>query len=151
MSEHVQMQDQPESFAQYVTQLKQDMKRQYDRNINKDLSSQKWKDLFKRNVVAVLQKAYQDSFQQLQALSFDPVETQQHGFSTLANQALEPFDGIVDDMLQYALQKHRTSCALSNFPDEHNPSEDYISEVIQKTSRDWQDFASQVNHLLTAD
>lgn len=155
MSEHDQTLDGLESLNQFVIQLKRGMQRQYDRNINKDLSSQNWNDLFKRNVVAVLQQAYRDSLIRLQTLSVPseqaPEQTQQQGFSTLAIQALQAFDSVVEDMLQYALQKHRTSCALSNFPDEHRPSEAYIGEVIQETSRDWQAFAAQVNCLLSAE
>jgi hypothetical protein len=135
-------------FHQYVNDLKQTAKRQYDRNINKDLSSQNWQNLFKRNVVAVLQQVYEASLVQLGTLHFGTEKMEsEDGFSPIAIQALKPFDGVVDDIIQYALQKHRTSCALSNFPDEHNPSEDYIAEVIQETGRDWQAFASQVNAL----
>jgi monoamine oxidase len=138
-------------FGQYVAELKQSVKRQYDRSINKDLSRQNWQALFKRNVTSVLKQAYQDSLVQLQSVSIAPerMETK-NGFSTLAVQALKPFDGFIEDIMQYALQKHRTSCALSNFPDEHRPSDDYIGEVIQETNRDWQAFASQVNDILMA-
>lgn len=138
-------------FTLYVTELKQTIKRQYDRNINKDLSRQNWQGLYKRNVTAVLKQAYCDSLVRLQSVSLDhekrETETEK-GFSKLAIQALKPFDGFVDEIMQYALQKHRTSCALSNFPDEHQPGEDYIAEVIQETTRDWQDFASQVNSIM---
>ena len=134
MSEHDQTQGQTkqslESFSQYVAQLKQGMKRQYDRNINKVLSSQNWNDLFKRNVIAVLKQTYQDSLLQLQEASVSPCKAQQQGFSALAIQTLQVFNGMVDELLLYALQKHRSSCALSNFPPEHNPSEAYIDEVI---------------------
>lgn len=141
-------------FSRYVMELKQTIKRQYDRNVNKDLSRQNWQDLFKRNVTAVLKQAYHDALLQLQSVSLDhekrETETEK-GFSKLAVQVLKPFDGFVDEIMQYALQKHRTSCALSNFPDEHRPGEDYIAEVVQETTRDWQIFASQVNSLMIGD
>ncbi|MGZ5541986.1 MAG: hypothetical protein ACXWE3_09675 [Methylobacter sp.] len=34
---------------------------------------------------------------------------------------LSALDGFVDDFLLFVVDKHRTSCALSNFPDEHKP------------------------------
>lgn len=139
-----------EIFFQYVTELKQGIKRQYDRNINKDLSRQNWQDLFKRNVTSVLQQAYNDSLVKLRAASLNPEKAEsQHQFSSLAIQALKPFEGLVDDTMQYALQKHRSSCALSNFPDEHQPNAEYIAEVTQETDQDWRAFASEVNRLLT--
>jgi hypothetical protein len=141
-----------ESIFQYITELKQGIKRQYDRNINKDLSRQNWQDLFKRNVTSVLQQAYNDSLVKLRAASLNPEKAEsQHQFSSLALQALKPFEGLVDDTMQYALQKHRTSCALSNFPDEHQPSAEYIAEVTQEANQDWRAFASEVNRLLTVD
>ena len=139
-----------ESFTQYVAEIKQGMKRQYDRNTNIDLSCQNWQGLFKRNVISVLQQAYNDSLIKLRAASLSPEKAEsQHQFSSLAILALKPFEGIVDDMMQYALQKHRTSCALSNFPDEHRPSAEYIAEVTQETDQDWRAFVSEVNRLLT--
>jgi hypothetical protein len=137
-------------FDQYVSELKQLVKRQYDRCINKDLSRQNWQDLFKRNITFVLKQAYEDSLTRLQQLSFDIDEVKaEKGFSQVAVQALKPFDGFAEELMQYALQKHRTSCALSNFPDEHNPSSDYIAEVIQELNKDWQAFAVQVNTIVS--
>ena len=110
-------------FDQYVTELKQIMKRQYDRSINKDLSRQQWQGLFKRNVISALKQVYEDALGRLIQLSFDPegIEAVKE-VAELTALVLQPFDGFVDEFVQYALQKHRTSCALSNFPDEHKPS-----------------------------
>ena len=135
-----------DGFNQYVMELKQNIKRQYDRCINKDLARQNWQDLFKRNVTSVLKQAYEDSLIRLQQFSFEleGVETEK-GFSKLTVQALNPFDGFVEEFMQYTLQKHRTSCALSNFPDEHKPSDDYINEVKRQIAEYWRDFALGAN------
>ena len=136
-------------FEQYVTGLKQVVKRQYDRSVNKDLSQQNWQNLFKRNVTSVLKQTYKDALTQLQSMYFAPEGVEiENRFSKLAVQALKPFAGFVDELMQYALQKHRTSCALSNFPDEHRPSEEYIAEVLRETAKDWQDFTLQVNAMV---
>jgi len=134
-------------FEQYVTKLKQSIKRNYDRSVNKDLSQQNWQGLFKRNVTAVLQQAYKDALVQLRTVSFVPDGEMADGISRISVQALKSFDALIDELMQYALQKHRTSCALSNFPDEHKPSQEYIAEVIQEAEQDWRDFVSQVNTL----
>lgn len=125
-------------FEQFVQQLKRTMQRQYDRSINRDLSKQQWQDLFIRNVTASLREAYAESLAQLRQLSFKP------DTPNLSARVLKPFDDLIDEFVQYALQKHRTSCALSNFPDEHKPSPDYIADVLTQTNRDWQTFAEQV-------
>ncbi len=134
------------ALDQYVATLKQAMKRQYDRSINKDLSQQHWQGLFKRNVTLVLKQAYEEALTQLQQLSVDAeqAETEQVA-PLLSGGILQSFEGFNDELIQYALHKHRTSCALSNFPDEHNPSRDYIAEVLQETNQDWQVFVEHVN------
>ncbi|MGR9117278.1 MAG: amine oxidase [Gammaproteobacteria bacterium] len=125
-------------FEQFVQALKRTMQRQYDRNINKDLSQQHWQDLFKRNVTGSLRQAYTESLAQLRQLSF------KSAIPGLSNRVLHTFEGFIDEFLQYALQKHRTSCALSNFPSEHNPSRDYIAAVLCEANKDWQSFVEQV-------
>lgn len=137
-------------FASYVTNMKPGMKRQYDRGINRDLSRQKWENLFKRNITSVLKQVYEDSFHHLQDLSLNPqaLKTEKE-FSEITFQVLKPFEGLVEELMQYALQKHRTSCAISNFPPEHDPSKEYIDEVIQEVSSDWQSFAMKVDHFLS--
>lgn len=132
-------------FTGYVAQLKQSMKRQYDRGVNKDLSQQNWQDLLKRNVTWVLKQGYKDALSHLQSMTFAPQGVSaEKDDSPLSVQALKPLDGLIDELMQYALQKHRTSCALSNFPDEHKPSQDYIADVLQQADKDWQEFVWQV-------
>lgn len=48
--------------------------------------------------------------------------------------------------MHYVITQHRTSCALSNFPDEHKP--DYIAEVIQLTEMEFADFKQDLGNLL---
>jgi hypothetical protein len=139
------------SFAQFVASLRQQIKRQYDRNVNMDLSRQNSQDLLRRNVTSVLNQAYDDALGRLRQLAFTSEGVQEeNGFSQVSIQALKAFDGFVEEILQYALQKHRTSCALSNFPDEHRPSEDYIAQVMQETEKDWQAFGLQVNSIISS-
>jgi monoamine oxidase len=45
----------------------------------------------------------------------------------------------------FVVNKHRTSCALSNFPGEHKPDKTYINEVMREIAGLWQNFALDVN------
>jgi hypothetical protein len=132
------------SFDAFVSEMKRGIKRQYDRSVNKDLSQQNWQGLFQRNVTGVLQQCYADALKKLRQLPF------QSGGTELATQALQPFDGFMDELLAYSLQKHRTTCAISNFPDEHNPSDAYLSEVLAQTRKDWDAFSAEVSTCLSA-
>ena len=101
-------------------------------------------------MTSVLQTVYSESLPRLRACSVDVSEVEtENVFSQSAISLLTLYDGIVEELLQYALKKHNTSCALSNFPDEHKPSKTYITEVIEEAGKDWENFAMQVNDILT--
>jgi len=49
----------------------------------------------------------------------------------------------------FAVEKHRTSCALSNFPEEHKPDREYLHATRREIADLWQNFALDLNrHLL---
>lgn len=136
-------------FHDFVEGQRRAIKRQYDRSVNKDLSQQNSQDLFGRNVSVVLQQVYQQALMELRRLSFPESDLESaDGREEFATQLLKPFDGMIEELIQYALQKHRSSCALSNFPAEHNPSPEYLERVIAAASREWSLFAAQVDNLL---
>lgn len=136
-------------FEHYVSDLLPVIKRQYDRGVNRDLSQQRWQALFKRNVTSLLQQVYQDALAQLRQVTFDhECVVGQEEAGGLSKRVLKPFNTLIDELIQYAVHKHRSSCALSNFPEEHNPSQAYIAQVLQEVDRDWSVFVSQVSALL---
>jgi hypothetical protein len=133
-------------FRKYVAEQKNALKKRYEQSLAQDLSRQQWDGCFQRNVLAVLEQAYDDALAQLQTLPFDSSETPVHqGLSDLTRQALAAFDGFVDDFLLFVVDKHRTSCALSNFPDEHKPDKIYVNEVKRDIAGLWQNFALSAN------
>ncbi len=113
-------------FNRYVETLRKTMTRQYDRSVNRDLAQQQPQELLLRNVRAVLNQLYQ------QSLEYFP-EGQ-------GSAALEVFNGIQNELIGYAVKKHRTSCAISHFPDEHSPSNTYIAKIFSAVEQDWQCF-----------
>jgi monoamine oxidase len=128
-----------------LSTLRAGIRRHYDRNVNRDLSRQQWQGLFRRNVTAVLRQLYQDALKELCRL-VTTVDLENSDIST--TELLRGLEGVVEELIEYALQKHRTSCAMSNFPDEHNPDQAYLFEVIRETGRDWSDFKAQVDTML---
>jgi len=136
-------------FEHYVNSLLPSSKRQYDRNINLDLSRQHWQNLFQRNITVTLQQVYRETLEQLRHITFDrEIPAGKDGSVSVNEQILNPLLGLMDELIQYAMQKHRTSCALSNFPEEHNPSQAYIAQVMQDVDKDWSAFVTQVKALL---
>jgi len=140
---------QEEGLREFIASQKAISKRQYDRNVNMDLSRQNSQQLFKRNIEVVLNQAYAALQGELQT-RLDGGAYAQADNADLIKPVLADFEELIDELMEYALKKHRSSCALSNFPDEHNPSREYIAEVISQVSRGWSGFVAQLNSMLAA-
>ncbi|MGZ4955187.1 MAG: amine oxidase [Methylobacter sp.] len=133
-------------FCRYIAEQKPVSKKQYEQLLAQDLSRQQWDGCFQRNVLAVLEQTYDEALAFVQTLPFDSAASPVNkGLSDLTKQALGAFDGFVDDFLLFVVDKHRTSCALSNFPDEHKPDKTYVNEVMREIAGLWQNFALTVN------
>lgn len=140
-----------ESIEVKLASLRQQMKRQYDRGIVRDLSSHNTENLLHRNAITILNAIYDESLAEINKwnkknnMSVTPVEMTKSIIG-----ALSVYDGIIEELLQYAISKHRSSCALSNFPDEHNPSRDYVDMVIEEATLGWETFSRQVKEMVMA-
>ena len=133
-------------LRQYIAERKPVTKKQYGQLLVHDLARQQWHGCFQRNVLAVLEQAYDEALTYIQTLSFDYCESSANQeLSNLTQQALTLFDSFVDEFLLFVVDKHRTSCALSNFPDEHKPDKAYVNEVMQKIAGLRQNFALNAN------
>ena len=53
---------------------------------------------------------------------------------------------LLDDVVAF----NRTSCALSNFPDEHQLSKEYMQTILRDIAAAWQEFSLSANRLLLA-
>ncbi|MGZ8153034.1 MAG: amine oxidase [Methylovulum sp.] len=133
-------------FVQYIAEQKPLLKKQYEQLLAHDLSRQQWDGCFQRNVLAVLEQAYDEALAYIKTLPFDSSTSMvNRGLSDLTKQLLAAFDGFVDDFLLFVVDKHRISCALSNFPGEHKPDNAYVNEVRHGVAELWQNFALTVN------
>ncbi len=135
-----------DEFRLYIAERKSALKPQYEKRLTDDLSRQQWQDCFHRNVLAVLESFYDDALQQLQSIPFDAGQSAvDNGMSDLTRQIMALFQGIIDEFLLFVVDKHRTSCALSNFPDEHKPDKDYVNDVKRDIAELWKHFAIDIN------
>ncbi len=133
-------------FERYITEYKPALKQHYQKLLAEDLSRQQWQGCFQRNVSAVLEKFYDDTLHQLHSLPFDASHyAVNNGMSDLTRQVLAAFQGLTDEFLLFVVDKHRTSCALSNFPDEHKPDQAYVNDVKRDIAELWRDFALNIN------
>ena len=141
-----------DSFAQlkqYIDHRKPVLKKHYEHLLAQDLSQQQWEGCFQRNTLIVMQQFYDDALVYVKTLTFDSSTSPiNRGLSELTKLVLRAFDDFVDGFLLFVVDKHRTSCALSNFPGEHKPDKTYINEVRHDIAGLWQNFAIHVNSFL---
>ena len=133
-----------------VCEQKSVLKKHYEQLLAQDLSQQQWEGCFQRNVLIVLQQFYDDELVHLKTLPFDASTSRvNQGLSELTKQVLYVFDGFIDEFLLVVVEKHRTSCTLSNFLSEHKPEKAYVQAVRRDIAEVWSNFATQINaHLM---
>ncbi|MCY0965034.1 hypothetical protein [Parathalassolituus penaei] len=90
-----------------IDSLKRQWLRQYERMINKDMASQQTDGMLLRNLTQTMDKVCQELLQ-----------TSQKGESGAlsADKLLMQLSVFTEGFLADVIQKHRTSCAISNFP-----------------------------------
>lgn len=111
------------------------LKRGYQRGVNRDLSQHQCEGLFERQTLALIDNLMAESdglLNQAEQKTEKPWQELQARLQEHKN-----------ELVQYALHFNRTSCALSNFPDEHTPSSDYITSVLIQIETKWNQWSSQ--------
>ncbi len=62
----------------------------------------------------------------------------------------QPFGSLMESILDDVKAFNRTSCALSNFPDEHHLSREYLQVILRDIAAAWLEFSLAANRLLVA-
>jgi len=123
----------------------------YRSHLNRNMASQQKEQLTQRALLETIEQMYGEALQQLHSLPLDTrgVAVDQ-GRSALTPVVLAQFNGINQDLVDAALEFNRGSCAISNFPDEHEPDKDYQDAIRRDLSAAWREFALSVNDTLLA-
>ncbi len=132
-----------EQYQQTVSNIIRNNKRHYNQVINIALSQQRSNGVFKYAVIGVLQQIYDDLLGLLRSLDPNQITPETKSLVVSA------YDDVVNEIVEHALNTHRTSCALSNFADEHKPSQEYIADVLLQAQHDWHKFTEQASGLLS--
>ena len=62
----------------------------------------------------------------------------------------QPFGVLMQSVFDDVSAFNRTSCALSNFPDEHQLSREYRQVILRDVAAAWLEFSLSANRLLVA-
>ena len=123
-------------FNEHSKTLVTELKRTYQRGINIELSKHQSEGVFARQVTTLV-----NNYLSAASKFFNDTGDNSQVFQGLGNDSIDWFlaqcgvdkDGLID----YALKFNRSSCALSNFPQEHNANGDYLHGVLSEIEKNW--------------
>ncbi len=121
----VQNENQKISLEIFLSGRLNQMKREYVRAINRDLSQHLCAGTLARNSVAIVKELIDELNSAMLSgeLEFNKA---QNCLNEIDKTALIT---LINEFTQAALQHNRTSCALSNFGREHSPDQVYLDEI----------------------
>ena len=108
------------------------LNREYIRGLNRDLAKQNSRNLLGRNVLAAQRQLLADLKREIPDSDYCPDQLR----VVLSKQA--------QAFVESALKHNRSSCAISNFPEERSPSPVYIGDVLAQCEALFKKFVSRL-------
>jgi monoamine oxidase len=140
------------SLAQFGTQvaaLRSVAIERYRQHLQRYLAAQTKEQLTQRALLDSVEQVYSEALDHLGALPFDTVAVGvQLGRCDLTPSVLATFEGFNSALLEEVVQFNRGSCAISNFPNEHDLVKDYVDTIARDLAAAWREFAINVNNVL---
>jgi monoamine oxidase len=123
----------------------------YCHRLNRSLAAQHRKQLTQRAILESIEEVYGQALDVLGNLPFDMSGVAiERGRSALMPDVQKPFRDFMQSVLDDVIAFNRTSCALSNVPDEHQLSREYMQTILRDVAAAWQEFSLSANRLLLA-
>ncbi len=123
----------------------------YRRRLNRSLAARQREQLTQRAILELMEEVFDRALAVLDDLDFDVgAVAVERGRSSLTPGVQQPFGDLMQSVLDDVVAFNRTSCALSNFPDEHHLSRDYLQVILRDIAAAWLEFSLAANRLLLA-
>ena len=121
----------------------------YRHRLNHNLASQQRDQLTQMAILETVEEVYSRAIAILDDLPFDTSDLSvERGRSAMTPEVQAPFRDFMQSLLDDVVAFNRTSCALSNFPDEHHPSKEYMQTILRDIAAAWQEFSLAANRVL---
>ncbi|MEO8120493.1 MAG: FAD-dependent oxidoreductase [Rhodoferax sp.] len=136
------------AFAASVLALRGRAPERYRLHLTRLLSSQQSELLTQRALLAAADQVYSETLARLDELlpALDATNAEvASGRHALTSTLLAPFEGWNKGLLDAALSFNGTSCALSNFPLEHQPDAETLRAITLDLAAAWREFALELN------
>jgi len=138
-------------FAEWVAAQNDSAFDSYYHRLNRSLAAQQKEQLTQRAILGSVEEVYGKALEVLDGLDFDvSAVAVERGRSALTPDVQKPFRDFMQSLMDDVIAFNRTSCALSNFPDEHQLSKEYVQTILRDIAAAWQEFSLSANRLLLA-
>ncbi|OBS54534.1 amine oxidase [Methylosinus sp. 3S-1] len=136
-------------FREWVQSKREPAFASYRQRLNFGLSNGQREQVTQRAMLGAMEAVLKEATAVLETLPFDhSIVAVEKGRSDLTPLVQAAFDGFIQELLDSVIDFNRTSCALSNFPDEHKPSKDYLSATLRDIAAAWREFSLDANQIL---
>ena len=136
-------------FREWVSGQADAVFESYRHRLNRGLAQQQRDQLTQRAVLGAIEEVYSKALDILDSLPFDMSGIGvERGRSALTPDVQAPFRDVMQAVLDDVTAFNATSCALSNFPEEHHLSKDYLQTILRDIAAAWQEFSLAANALL---
>ena len=123
----------------------------YRHRLNHNLAVQQREQLTQRALLESMEELFDKALKMLDGLPFEISSTAvERGRSPLTPGVQQPFGILMQSVFDDVIAFNRTSCALSNFPDEHRLSREYRQVILRDIAAAWLEFSLAANRLLVA-
>jgi len=136
-------------FSRWVDLQSDAVFEEYRRGLNRALAAQQRDGLTQLAILGAMEQIFLQALDLLAKLPFDlaPVAVER-GRVELMPLIQKPFGDLMQTIMDDVVAFNQTSCALSNFPDEHRPSREYKAAIMQDIAAAWREFSLSANRLL---
>ncbi|CAJ0859445.1 monoamine oxidase [freshwater sediment metagenome] len=140
-----------ERLTQWVSSKQSASFANYRERLTYALSHGQREQLTQRAMLGAMEAVFAEALEVIENLPFclDGVGVER-GRCDLTPRVQAAFNGFIQSLLDAVIDFNRTSCALSNFPQEHRPSKDYVSATLRDIAAAWREFSLAANSLLLA-
>jgi monoamine oxidase len=121
----------------------------YRQRLNRGLAQQQKDQLTQVAVLGALEEVLDRALAVIADLPFDAAGvTVERGRCGLTPDIQAPFGDLMRRLFDDVMAFNATSCALSNFPDEHRLSREYRGTILRDMAAAWQEFSLTANRAL---
>jgi monoamine oxidase len=138
-------------FAAWVARQGAPAFEDYRRRLNASLAAQSREQMTQRALLGAAEAVFAQALAEAAGLGFDLAGVAvEKGRCALTPQLQAPFSDFLKQLFDDVAAYNATSCALSNFPDEHKLAPEYRQAIMRDVAAAWAEFSLALNAALLA-